>query len=355
MKATFTILLLAACLWVAASCKPASPDANLIVADSVRVVTTFVSANALSVKSSPATITALAFDPSGNLYVTDYAHRLVRRVTPAGLVSTFAGTGEEGYRNGPAASAQFGNLVSMACDKAGNMYVGEGFNNTCIRRITPDGIVSTFAGKPFSLKKLPFTPDTSPDGRDTTARFIAPVALGFDSSDNLFVSDVGSINRYSSDAIRKITPDGYVRAIAGHASGLAYQGQVSADIPQPWRFTSLAVNQADDAVAVDRGNRLLYQITPTGDVSLFLNTRSFTTPQALLFDPAGNLLVAELTRIWRISPGKQLVTLTGSDQRGFVNDSLRTARFSYISALALDKQGTLYIADQGSIRRIRFN
>lgn len=354
MKLTSTFLVLAVCLWGAVSCKPTPPNVSPTAADSVRVVTTFASANALSVKNSPASITGLAFDPSGNLYATDYAHRLIRKITPAGLVSTFAGTGEEGYSNGPAASAQFGNLVSMACDKAGNLYVGEAYGNACIRKITPDGIVSAFAGKPYSVLRLPFIPSTSADGPDTSARFITPITMGFDSFDNLFVSDVGSVNYYASDAIRKITPDGYVRTIAGYVSGLAYQGRVLADTPPPVRFTNLAVNQANNVVAVDRLNRLVYQITPTGEMSLFLNTRFFTTPQALLFDPVGNLLVAEQTKIWQVNPSKQVITLTGSDQRGFLNDSLKTARFTSISALAFDKQGTLYIADQGSIRRVRF-
>ena len=340
------------------ACKQAAHEVAAPAAtDSVRVVGTFVSAKALMVGSRPADIVALAVDPAGNVYAADRANNLIRKISPSGDVSTYAGSGGAGYKNGVAASAQFNGLASLAIDKAGNLYAGEGFDNTCIRKISPDGSVSTFAGKPFDIRVLPFNPETSPDGPDTSARFIVPAALAFDSDNNLFVSDIGSVNRYSSNAVRKITPDGYVRTIAGYTSPLAYQGRVINNAPLPYRFQSLAVNKANILSGIDYSNRLVYQIAANGDMSVLVNTRSLYLPDIILYDWADNLLVSNGFTIWQIAPGGLANVLTGDDQRGFVNDSLKRARFGYISALAVDAKRTLYIADRGNqcIRRVRLN
>ena len=342
-------------VWLVGACKQATPELAPTAMDSIGVVGTLASAKALMVENRPANIVALAVDPTGNLYAADVANSLIRKITPSGEVSTFAGTGQAGYRNGAVSLAQFSGLASLAFDKTGNLYVGEGFENTCVRKITPTGVVSTFAGEPFGSKPITFDPSTSPDGPDTSARFISVVSLAFDSADNLFASDVGSINRYASNAVRKITPDGYVRTIAGYASGLAYQGKLIGNTPAPFRFLSLAINKTNTLVGVDNLNQLLYQITPTGDISLLLSSKPLSNSHSLVYDSSNNLLVANGQQVVQISPTGVTRVLTGANQASFVNDSLRLARFSYISALAIDTKNTLYIADQGNqcIRRVR--
>ncbi|CAN5614713.1 hypothetical protein BH09BAC4_BH09BAC4_00620 [soil metagenome] len=355
MRLVFCYVYLGLIGWLAAACKPAASELVPTAMDSTGVVGTLVAAKALMVGNRSANIVALAVDSTGNLYAADVANSLIRKITPSGEVSTFAGTGQAGYLNGPAALAQFNGLASLAFDKLGNLYVGEGFENTCVRKITPTGVVSTFAGEPFGSKSITFDPSTSPDGPDTSARFISVVALAFDSANNLFASDIGSINRYASSAIRKITPDGYVRTIAGFASPLANQGKLIGNIPAPFRFLSLAVNKANTLVGVDKLNQLLYQITPTGDMSLLLSGKPLSDPHCLVYDSSNNLLVANGQQVVQISPTGITRVLTGDNQVGFINDSLRLARFTYISALAIDTKNILYIADQGNqcIRRVR--
>jgi sugar lactone lactonase YvrE len=131
--------------------------------------------------------TAIAFDAQGNLYVADAGNFRIRKITPAGLVSTVAGSGQSGFKDGPAATAQFTKPNGIAVDKQGNIYVSD---FSCIRKITPDGMVSTFAG----TQTVGFA-----DGPAATAQFWYPGGLAFDSNGNLYVADSGNYR------IRKIT------------------------------------------------------------------------------------------------------------------------------------------------------
>lgn len=345
-------------LWGASACKQTTPDRITPTAtDPIGVVGTFVSAKTLQFNGMQASISALAVDSANNLYAADNTHHVILKIDPTGKLSTFAGAGKSGYQDGPVTQALFNTITSLAFDKTGNLYVAEGFENTCIRKITPAGVVSTFAGQPILRRPLPFNPSTTPDGQDTSARFIVPIALSFDSANNLMVADVGSLNRYSSDAIRRITPNGYVSTIAGSASPLPYKGGVIDNSPTPFRFISLATSRTGKLVGLDSGNQSIYQINPTGDMQMLFNRNQFSRPTLLLYDNVDNLLVASYTKIWLVTPTRSVSALAGAETSGFVNDSLAVARFGSISAMAIDKKNTLYIADEGNtcIRRVRLN
>jgi sugar lactone lactonase YvrE len=129
----------------------------------------------------------IAVDTQGNVYVTDNINRRVRKITSAGLVSTLAGTGVQGFKDGPADSAQFYLLSGVAVDIQGNIYVSDWH---CIRKITPGGVVSLFAGT--------YTPGFA-DGPASVAKFDFPTGLAFDTSGNLYVADANNTR------IRKIT------------------------------------------------------------------------------------------------------------------------------------------------------
>ncbi len=89
----------------------------------------------------------LAYDPDGNLYIADAAEHRVRRVSPAGIITTFAGNGSRGYSgdNGPAADAQLASPYGLAIDRQGNLLIAD-LSNKVIRRVTPQGRITTFAG-----------------------------------------------------------------------------------------------------------------------------------------------------------------------------------------------------------------
>jgi sugar lactone lactonase YvrE len=151
----------------------------------------------------------LALDPSsGNLYVADGKANVIRKVTPGGSVTTFAGLPQSGgpaiagSADGTGSSASFNNPTGVAVDVAGNVYVGDTGNNT-VRKITPDGTVTTLAGAAGQAGTI--------DGTGSGARFNAPSGLAVDAAGNVYVADQGN------STLRMVTPLGVVTTIGGQA------------------------------------------------------------------------------------------------------------------------------------------
>ena len=176
----------------------------------------------------------IAIDESGNIYVSDWRNRRIRKISPDGIVSTYAGNGQSGLVNGSAGSAQFFNAGGLVIDKQGNLYVGD-FNR--IRKISPDGIVSTFAGQDSEGYK---------DGPGDIALFSSIVDLTIDDSGNIYASD--------QNRIRKISPQGIVSTIAGGEGGYKDGDGISAQFNGP---TGLAIDKFGNIyVADDLNNRI---------------------------------------------------------------------------------------------------
>jgi secreted PhoX family phosphatase len=168
----------------------------------------------------------------GTVYVADAMNHVIRKITPAGVVSTVAGKAmEAGAVDGPGAKARFFMPYAITVDSKGNMYVADRGNNA-IRKVTPDGVVSTLAGKLLA--------EGHADGPGSEARFSSPRGITIDATGNLFVAD------YDSCLIRRITPDGFVTTIAGKAGEAG-----SSDGPG-----SEARFNGPHGVAVDRKGRL---------------------------------------------------------------------------------------------------
>ena len=166
-------------------------------------VSTFAGASAgfadgLGAAAAFDTPSALAIDRLGNLYVADTGNNAIRKVAPDGSVSTLAGGGEPGYLDGVGRAARFNGPVGVAVDREGNVYVADTYNDR-IRRIARDGTVTTVAGSgtPGSL-----------DGPGAAAAFDTPSAIVVDRHGVLFVADTGN------DAIRRIDKDGAVTTLA---------------------------------------------------------------------------------------------------------------------------------------------
>ena len=106
---------------------------------------TYGSANGLGTGASFSQPSDITIDNANNLYVADEGNNIIRKITPAGLVTTLAGTGSQGSANGPNATATFTNPIGVAADAIGNVYVADAFNQL-IRRIGTNGIVTTLAG-----------------------------------------------------------------------------------------------------------------------------------------------------------------------------------------------------------------
>ena len=150
--------------------------------------------------ASFATPRGIAIDGDGNLYVADEGNSNIRKITPAGVVSTLAGAaGQAGSADGTGAAARFAAPRGLAADAKGTVYVADTDNHT-IRKITPAGVVTTIAGKPGE--------SGAADGKGAAARFNEPRSVAVDAAGNVYVADTGNA------AIRQITPAGVVTTVA---------------------------------------------------------------------------------------------------------------------------------------------
>lgn len=194
----------------------------------------------------------LEFDSKGNLYVADSANHRIRRISPAGDVTTLSG-GIAGYADGPVAVARFVNPKGLAIDAQDNLYVSEGASNAYhVRKITPAGQVTTLAGG-FEGQS---------DGQGAAAAFLQPEGLALDRFGNLYVVDVGN------HRIRKIASDGTVTTFAGSTQGHVDGSGGNARFDRP---ADLVVDSQSGYVYVSELNgHCIRQITPSGTVSTLI-------------------------------------------------------------------------------------
>lgn len=287
---------------------------------------------------------------SGALYVTDASQRLMK-ITPGGQLTVIAGSANNaGYADGQGAAALFNEPGEMAVDGAGNIYIADE-NNNVIRKIAPDGTVTTFAGTGTR---------GSADGTLTTATFDQPTGLVFDFAGNMYVSD------FNSNIIRKITPAGLVSTLAGTAnqSGKANGTGAAARFYEPGY---LMTDPSGNIYVSDFGNNMIRMITSTGTVSTIAGTgasglingngpvATFNGPQGMVFDTQGNLYVADQNNyvVRKITPSGTVSTYVGSGTRGATNGYPLTAvNLAYPRDIIIDPSGDMFLADGGQIRKI---
>ena len=291
----------------------------------------------------------VAIDASGNTYVADADSDTVRRITAAGVVSTFAGTaGQPGSADGTGASARFRTPRGIAVDGAGNVYVSDTGNDT-IREITPAGSVSTLAGMAGVAGSL--------NGTGTAAQFWNPQGIGTDAAGNVYVAD--SFN----NAIRKITSAGVVTTLAGTlVCGPTDGAGSSAQFCHPF---GLAVDGAGNVDVADSLNETIRQITPSGVVSTLAGypglaggvdgigaSARFRTPSGLAVDSAGNIYVADTGNgtVRMITPALVVSTLAGTaGVLGYADGTGSAAQFRGGQGPAVDSQGNVYLADNNNL------
>lgn len=239
-------------------------------------------------------------DGAGNIYVADYTNNRIRKVSPAGAVTTVAG-GTEGYADGTGTAAEFFSPRGIAIDASGNLYVADVFNHR-IRKITPAGVVTTLAGSGA----------TGPgnggyaDGAAASARFSSPSGVAVDAGGNVFVAD------FENFKVRKISAAGIVSTVAGSVDGETDGSGSSA---------------------------------------------AFGGPQGIAVSSSGNLFVTDyLNTVRQITPAGVVTTIAGSTTSGFADGVGTAARFSGPAGIAIDGAGNLYVADygNGAIRKITF-
>lgn len=301
-------------------------------------------------------------DAAGNLYVTDSVDvgkdftSTIRKITPSGMVSTLAG-GTTGASDGVGSAAKFNGASGIARDSAGNLYVADAGNHT-IRKISPDGTVSTLAG----LAGQPGDQDAS----GAAARFYNPTDLAIDASGNLYVSDSGNLK------IRKITPAGAVTTLAGKTgiSGRNAGSDANGQTVKAFAPGSMYTDSNGNIFTVDTHNHTVHKITPSGVISTLAgkageagsidgpaNLARFNGPTGITGDSAGNLYVADITydTIRKISPAGVVSSLAGNvGQPGYQDGSGTAARFNFPFQLSSDTAGNVYVVEANShaVRKI---
>jgi streptogramin lyase len=235
--------------------------------------------------------TEVAVDTAGNVYVADTNNHLIRKITPAGVVTTLAGTaGATGSADGTGTAATFKFPYGVAVDGSGNVYVADTINHL-IRKITSAGVVTTLAGTAGATG--------STNGTGAAARFDSPSGVAVDGSGNVYVADA------TNDLIRKITSAGVVTTLAGTAGAAGQTNGTGAAA----RFDSpsgVAVDGSGNVYVADTINHLIRKITPAGVVTTLAGTAgatgsadgtgtaaTFKFPYGVAVDGSGNVYVAD--------------------------------------------------------------
>jgi sugar lactone lactonase YvrE len=288
----------------------------------------------------------VAVDSTGNVYVADTGNDTIRKITPAGVVTTLAGTAyEPGSADGTGSAARFNGPFGVAVDSTGNVYVADTLNDT-IRKITPGGVVTTLAGTAGA--------QGSADGTGSAARFYAPSGVAVDSADNVYVADVGN------GTIRKITPGGVVTTLAG-AAGIVGSADGTGSAALFHAPYGVAVDSTGNVYVADTKNDTIRKITPGGVVTTLAGTpgvRSsadgtgsaarFNKPSGVAVDSAGNVYVADVGNgtIRKITPGGVVTTLAGTAGVSGSADGTGSAALFYApSGAAVGSTGNVYVAD----------
>lgn len=302
----------------------------------------------------------IAVDGTGNAYVADSENDVIRKVTPDGRVSTFAGRPEApGRANGQGMIARFAQPNGVAVDRAGMVYVAD-TGNGLIRKITPDGAVTTLAGT-YNYSPGP----TSLDGPGNVARFSSPTGVAVDNAGYVYVADSFNFT------IRKIAPDGMVTTLAG-TPGVPGSDDGVGNAAQFRRPMALAVDRAGIVYVVDTGNHSVRKITPDGAVSTFAGPTPstegnagavdgfgtdarFRGPGGVALDEAGNLYVTDDGTIRKISTDRFVTTYAGAAGISGSDDGpVADARFNVPVGIAFDPAGNILIAEKGNneVRKI---
>jgi sugar lactone lactonase YvrE len=258
------------------------------------------------------------------------------------VVTTIAGNDKQGYIDGKGANASFFLVWGLTIDPTGNIYVSDGYY---IRKVTPDGTVSTIAGNSNGN-----TIGWDKDGKGNAATFLFATGIATDNSGNVYITD-GSL-------IRKMTPDGTVSTLSVNNSLF----------PTAPNFTGIVLDASGNIYASDNGNNLIMKLTPGGTSSIFAGngtkgsmdgqgtSASFNDPLDLGIDGSGNIFITDLIsdKIRKLTPGGLVTTVAGNGSKGASNGPAAQASFFAPDGVAADKSGNLYISDYGNnlIRKI---
>jgi sugar lactone lactonase YvrE len=285
--------------------------------------------------------TGVAVDASGNVYVADYGNNEIRKISITGTVTTIAGNGTQGSLNGNGSTATFNGPTSLALDPAGNIYVADD-NNNQIRKITPAGLVSTLAGSDST---------GAVDGIGAAAYFFGPSGVACDAQGNVYVADAGnnlirmitpagSVTTISGNINPGAANGALLSATFNNPSGLAVDK--SGNI-----YVADMLNNLVRKISGGQVSTLAGDVDTTASINGLGTAAAFYFPNSIAVDASGNTYVTEYVTdlIRKIDPSGNVTTFAGNGNAGQADSTGTASSFNGPSGVAIDANGNLYIAD----------
>lgn len=300
----------------------------------------------------------LAVDAGGTLYIADYGNNRVRRVSPEGIITTLAGNGSSGYSGdgGRATGAQLHLPAGVAINAAGNLYIADSANR-CIRLVSPGGTITTIAGAGYDG----FSGDA---GAASAALLSAAQDVALDASGNLYVADTGN------SCVRKIASDLTITTVAGRGTDAGDGGQAtSAQLSGPFAVT---VDASGGLYIAEYGSSRIRQVSSKGVITTAAGNGTpgysgdgaqatkaqLSGPTGVAVDAAGSLYIADPgnNRIRQVPSSGNITTFAGNGIFSYSGDgaSARTAQLNGPRGVAADAAGNLFISDTRNhrVRRV---
>jgi len=302
----------------------------------------------------------IAFAANGSLYISDHGNHRIRRVGPDGIMTTVAGNGTAGFSGdgGAATQAKLYYPSGIAVTADGSLYIADLYNHR-IRRVGPDGIITTVAGNG--------TAGFSGDGGSAPqAALNFPHGIAVTADGSLYIDDT------SNSRIRRVGPDGVITTVAGNGTA-GFSGDGGPALQASFNYPTAIAMGADGSVYIaDRFNNRIRRIGPDGIITTIAGngTAGFSGDggpafQAALYYPTGiaaaadgNLYVSEMlsNRVRRIGPDGVITTVAGNGIKGFSDDggSASQAALNYPHNIVVGADSSLYISDFANhrIRRV---
>jgi sugar lactone lactonase YvrE len=333
------------------------------------MITTFAGDGTIDFKGDggPAVLAGLydaghvAVDGAGNVYISDNGHNRIRKVTPNGIIDTVVGNGAPTFAgdNGPALSASISGPTGIVIDVSGNLFISDR-NNHRIRKVAPNGIITTVAG----TGTAGFSGDGGPA---TQAQINSPNDLAVDTAGNLYIADLGN------HRIRSVSPNGNITTVAGNGSaGFSGDGgqATSASLAFP---SGVIVHASGSLFIADKENYRIRKVDVNGVITTVAGSglyafvgdggpallAGFRTPTSVALDGAGNLLIVDTgnARLRRVNSAGTIETIAGVGTIGFSGDGgPSNAAAVWPTDVAVDANGNLFIADFGNkrVRKVTF-
>lgn len=311
----------------------------------------FTGDNGQAVLAKVNAVNGIVFDPAGNMYFSDVYNNRVRKVTPAGIITTVAGNGSTAYTADGVAATATGiyNPAGLALDAAGNLYIADQYNY-CIRKVNTAGIITTVAGNGSTTY--------NGDGiAATSAGLSNPAGVAIDAAGDLYIADV------LHSRIRKVNSSGIISTIAGTGvqgysgdNGLATSAMLN-------RAYAITFDATGNLFIADDNNHCVRKVNASGIITTvagngtagysgdggLATAATMDLTSGVAVDAVGNMYLTDFnnSRVRKVNSAGIITTLAGTGTAGYNGDNIQatTAQLNYAVGVACDALGNLYIGD----------